>query len=316
MIGALHRRSMSVEGVRLGALSQRRRLGSALQEASAWGEGDVFSCLPSIWDGPDRLKRRRGPTIFFGDRAVALNLERGAAPKKIVTPIAAKAAAAQAPRSLDPARPAPGAIIVISDKGDDDDAHPAYRGTARRASGHRRSGRTAADRTRVGGGEGTASRPRSRPARGGAGLTKKPSIGGDGADDAPFLPIRVIAAGRDRRDRVVFAVSLLFPRGSDAVEASLPPPFRCPPSRAPTAPGGGCRGCLVDGVPGAKGGRTPTTQRRRDKRGDGACPSCGWFYVLSCAVAAKGPPSLATNYPAISASDAPSPSDLRREARR
>ncbi|KAJ8138750.1 hypothetical protein OY671_008037, partial [Metschnikowia pulcherrima] len=43
---------------------------------------------------------RRGPTIFFGGRAAALLLQRRAAPKKIVTPIAADAVAS---RSLTPA---------------------------------------------------------------------------------------------------------------------------------------------------------------------------------------------------------------------
>lgn len=298
--------------------AQVRRTGtrSELQGASAWGEGDVFSCLPSIWDGPGRLKRRRGPTIFFGDRAPALHFQRSAAPKKIVTPIAARAAAAQAPRSLDPARPAPGAIIVILDKGDDDDAQSAYRGTSRRASGLRRSARASADRTRACRSAGTTGAARTGRARGGAGLTTKPSIGGSGADDAPFLPTRLIAAGPAGRARSIFAIAPLFPRGSGAVQASLPPPFRCPPSLARTVPGGGCRGCLVDGVRGQQGGRFSNSQRRRDKRGDGARPSCGWFYVLSCAVAPEGPPSPAPNCPARSTSDAPSPLDFRREARR
>ena len=315
MIGARDRCSMAVDRAQRGAHIWRMRAEHRLQEVSAWGEGDVFSCLPSIWDGPNRVKRRRGPTIFCGGQALARPFKRSAAPKKIVTPIAAKAATAQAPWSLDPARPAPGAIIVILDKGDDNDAQPAYRGTARRASEHRRSARTSAGRTRACRSTRAAQSARTGRARGRTGLTAKLTIGGSGVDDAPFLPTRVIAAGPARRG-ANFAVSPLIPRGNDAVEAPLPPPFRRPPSLARTVPGGSCRISLVNGVRGVKGDRTPTTQRRRDKRGDGACPSCGWFYELSCAVAPEGPPSLAANYPAISIFHAPSPPNFRGGARR
>ena len=277
MIGMHHTRSKDVAAPHLRLHFRRTRMGAQLHSVSARGEGNLCSVSPSFRHGAGRVNDDRVPPFFPAGRRRCISLQRGAAPKKIVTPIAAGAVAGVPPAIIDPARSIPGERIVFLNSGGDDDDRTAYRGTAGGAQRQRRSGGAQADRGGTGGGIAAARRTRRQ------------------ADSS-------LTIGKANSGRSVDA-------------ALLPLPFRCSLRGA----GGGAQAGIADrssfAAKSRKGAEKCHSGRRRDKRGDGACPSCGWFYVTFCAVASGGVPSLPSNYPAISIVDAPSLADFRREAR-
>lgn len=277
MIGMRHTRSPEEAPPHHHLNSRRTGMGAPLHSVSVWGEGNLCSVSPSFRHGTGRVNDDRVPPFFPAGRRRCISLERGAAPKKIVTPIAAGAVAGVPPAIIDPARSIPGTRIVFHASGGDDDDRTTYRGTAGGAAGQRRSGGAQADRGGTGGGIAAARRTRRQ------------------ADSG-------LTIGKANSGRSVDA-------------ALLPLPFRCSLRGA----GGGAQAGIADRSSFAsnsrKGAEKYHSGRRRDKRGGGACPSCGWFYVTFRAVALGGVPSLPSNYPAISIVEAPSLADFRREAR-
>ena len=277
MNGMHHTRSPEGSAPHFRLHFRRTHMGAPLHGVSVWGEGNLCSVLPSFRHGSGRVNDDRVPPFSPAGRRRCISLQRGAAPKKIVTPIAAGAVAGVPPAIIDPARSIPGTRIVFLNSGGDDDDRTTYRGTAGGAAGQRRSGGAQADRGGTGGGIAAARRTRRQ------------------ADSG-------LTIGKANSGRSVDA-------------ALLPLPFRCSLRGA----GGGAQAGIADrssfAAKSRKGAEKYHSGRRRDKRGDGACPSCGWFYMTFCAVASADVPSLPSNYPAISIVEAPSLAVFRRETR-
>lgn len=277
MIGMHYTRSPEEAPPHLHLNSRRTGMGAQLHSVSVWGEDNLCSVSPSFRYGAGRVNDDRVPPFFPAGRCRCISVQLGAAPKKIVTPIAAGAVAGVPPAIIDPARSIPGERIVFLNSGGDDDDRTAYRGTSGGAAGQRRSGGAQADRGGTGGGIAAARRTRRQADKG-------------------------LTIGKANSGRSVDA-------------ALLPLPFRCSLRGA----AGGAQAGIADrssfAAKSRKWAEKYHSGRRRDKRGDGACPSCGWFYVTFCAVAPRGAPSLPSNYPAISIVEAPSLADFRREAR-
>lgn len=160
-------------------------LGGASYGCGAWGEDYVCSVGPSIRCGARRLKDDGAPPFFPAIKRQFLSRQRRAAPKKIVTPIAAGAVAS---RSLTRHTPHRAVTSPFQSSGGDDGALRPNPGTSGRIVGVLQQEGNPSNQARTGSGaDGNGAGQSGFRCRNDSGLTGLSESGGERHQATPSL---------------------------------------------------------------------------------------------------------------------------------